>query len=222
VMPCFNEEATVLACCKRVLASPWVKQVLVVDDASTDATTERLATIDDPRVRVLRQEVNAGKGAALRRGFAEAEGPFVVVQDADLEYDPAEYPALLAPFADPAVRVVYGSRIKGSRNFSYSHYYWGGRLVTFLTNLIYGSRLSDEPTGYKIFRRDLLDELKLESDGFEFCPEITAKVLRRKIAIHEVPIEYRPRSFAEGKKIRWHDGIRALQTLLKYRWKRDV
>ena len=146
----------------------------------------------------------------------------VLVQDADLEYDPAEYPALLAPFADPAVRVVYGSRIKGSRNFSYSHYYWGGRLVTFLTNLIYGSRLSDEPTGYKIFRRDLLDELKLESDGFEFCPEITAKVLRRKIAIHEVPIEYRPRSFAEGKKIRWHDGIRALQTLLKYRWKRDV
>lgn len=224
VVPCFNEERSLAELLERVLAAPmgdWDREVLVVDDGSTDgsvAVAERARKERADVIRVLPQGVNRGKGAAVRAGLQAATGDVVLIQDADLEYDPNEYPKLLAPFADPAVHVVYGSRILGSGNRSYNRYYWGGRLVTLATNLIYGCRITDEPTGYKVFRRSVLEKFTLTCDGFEFCPEITAKLLRRGFAIHEVPIAYRPRSFEEGKKINWRDGIIAIWTLLRFRW----
>jgi glycosyltransferase involved in cell wall biosynthesis len=222
VIPCFNEERTLAAAVDRVLAASVAdREILIVDDGSTDRSPQIAAEYAEKHpdvVRSLRLPQNRGKGAAVRTGFAAATGDVVLVQDADLEYDPADYPALLAPFSDPAVVVVYGSRIRGSRRRSYTHYYWGGRLVTLFTNVVYGSSLTDEPTGYKAFRRAVLNSIPLQCDGFEFCSEITAKLLRRRVPIHEVPIAYNPRSFAEGKKINWRDGIVAIRTLLRFRW----
>jgi len=225
VIPCYNEERTLATVLDRVLSAPppeVEKEILIVDDGSKDnsaAIAEALA-LSHPNVFFHRLPQNRGKGAAVRHGIQHATGDVVLIQDADLEYDPNEYPALLAPFAQPLVTVVYGSRIKGSGNRSYNRYYWGGRGVTFFTNLLYGSHLTDEPTGYKVFRRSFLQSIPLECDGFEFCPEITAKALRLGVTIHEVPISYSPRSFAEGKKIGWRDGFAALWTLLRFRWKR--
>ena len=142
----------------------------------------------------------------------------LIVQDADLEYDPNDYAVILDRFTDTGVKVVYGSRILGGGSHSYRRYYWGGRLVTMFANVLYGSHLTDEPTCYKAIRREVLDELELVSKGFEFCPEITAKLLRRGYQIHEVPIRYHPRSFEQGKKISWRDGLIALWTLLRYRF----
>ena len=224
VIPCYNEERTLAAVLERVLAAPpgeVAKEILVVDDGSSDrsvAIAAEFAARHPGVVVSLRQPSNLGKGAAVRAGFAKATGDIVLIQDADLEYDPNDYPALLAPFARPEVMVVYGSRIKGSKNRSYNRYYWGGRAVTLFTNLLYGSHITDEPTGYKAFRRTFLETIPLECSGFEFCPEITAKVLRRGVTIHEVPIAYHPRSFQEGKKINWRDGFAALGTLLRFRW----
>nr|HID13715.1 glycosyltransferase family 2 protein [Anaerolineae bacterium] len=168
-------------------------------------------------LKIVHHEQNRGKGAAIRTALEHVTGDVVITQDADLEYDPREYPRLLAPFEDPAVQVVYGSRnLRRNPRSSWS-FYWGGRLLSWIANLLYGSHITDEPTGYKVFRADLLRSLDLQSDGFEFCPEVTSKVLRRGIEIHEVPISYRPRAFDEGKKINWRDGLWAIWTLLKYR-----
>lgn len=226
VIPCFNEERTLDAVLDKVLQAPPAdveKEILVVDDGSTDdsaAIAQRYVDQFPQTIRLIRQRRNQGKGAALVAGIQHATGDVVLIQDADLEYDPDDYPALLEKFADPDVQVVYGSRIMGSRNYSYHRYYWGGRLITWITNFIYGSRLTDEPTCYKVFRRELLVDLDLQCKGFEFCPEVTAKVLRRGVTIHEVPIHYHPRSFAEGKKISWKDGLVAVWTLMRYRtWK---
>lgn len=226
VIPCYNESKTLAEVLQRVLQAPpadVTKEILVVDDGSKDesvAIAQQFVREFPQTVRLLRQPRNRGKGEAVRRGIAEATGDIVLIQDADLEYDPNDYPALLEKFNDPSVKVVYGSRILGSTNYSYHRYYWGGRLITWATNLIYGCRISDEPTCYKLFRREILCDLELQCRGFEFCPEVTAKVLRRGYKIHEVPIHYHPRSFAEGKKISWRDGLIALWTLLKYRtWK---
>ncbi|MGL4463645.1 MAG: glycosyltransferase family 2 protein [Planctomycetia bacterium] len=226
VIPCYNEEKTLGEVLDRVLTAPPAdvdREIVVVDDGSTDdgaAVAQRYVARHPGVVHLIRLPKNKGKGAALRAGFQSATGDVVLVQDADLEYDPGDYPRLLAPFADPAVNVVFGSRILGSSNRSYSRYYWGGRLVTWVTNLLYGSRLTDEPTGYKVVRRSLLARLPLECDGFEFCPELTALLLRRGETIHETPIQYRPRSFADGKKINWRDGVVALWTLWRLRWRR--
>jgi len=223
VIPCYNEERTLAAVLERVIAAPpadVAKEILVIDDGSRDRSLGIAQEFAErhPGVFAHKQPSNQGKGAAVRAGFEKATGDIVLIQDADLEYDPDDYPALLAPFERPDVLVVYGSRIRGSRNRSYNRYYWGGRAVTFFTNLIYGSHLTDEPTGYKVFRRSFLQTIPLECNGFEFCPEITAKVLRRNVVIHEVPIAYHPRSFEEGKKINWRDGFAALWTLLRFRW----
>jgi glycosyltransferase involved in cell wall biosynthesis len=188
-----------------------------------DGTGERLerlrAAAGGGPLNIVRHPRNRGKGAAVRSGIAAASGDIILVQDADLEYDPRDYTALLAPFDDPAVLAVYGSRNMRPNGRSSFAFYWGGRLLSWVTNVLYGSRLTDEATGYKVVRTALLRDLNLKADGFEFCAELTAKLLRRGIRIHEVPISYRPRSRSEGKKIRARDGWVAILTLLRYRWR---
>lgn len=223
IIPVYNEAGTLEEIVRRVRATGLVDELLVVDDGSADDSAAILARLTDagtPPLRVLRHPRNRGKGAAMQTGLAAVTGDVVLVQDADLEYNPADYPALLAPFADPRVDVVYGSRnLRRNPQSSFS-FYWGGRLLSWVTNLLYGSRITDEATGYKVIRTSLLREMGLERAGFEFCSEVTAKLLRQRVRIHEVPISYQPRSREEGKKIQWSDGLVALQTLLKYRFAR--
>lgn len=221
IVPVYNESRTVGRVLEEILKQPLPvpMEVLVVDDGSTDGTDRALSSLQDPRIRVIRHEHNRGKGASIRTGLEAAAGEIVLIQDADLEYDPADYPRLLEPILREEAQVVYGSRIRKKDNpRSYWRYYWGGRILSWWTNLLYGSSITDEPTGYKVFRTNLLKSLDLQCAGFEFCPEATGKVLRRGISIVEVPISYRPRSIEEGKKIRWKDGAIALWTLLKYRF----
>ena len=220
IIPLYNEESTLAEIIRRVRATGLAHEIIVVDDGSTDGS---LALAEDllqgePPLLVLRHERNRGKGAAVRTGLTAVTGDLVLVQDADLEYDPSDYPALLAPFTDPSVSAVYGSRnLRGNPRSSFA-FYWGGRLLSWIANWLYGSHITDEATGYKVIKTDLLREMGLETDGFEFCPEVTAKLLRRGVAIHEVPISYNPRSWEEGKKIQWYDGLIAIWTLLKYRF----
>ncbi len=195
-------------------------EVIVVDDGSSDAT----ATIAGarPTVTVLSLDPGQGKGSAVRKGIERADGDLILIQDADLEYDPADYPLLLEPVLAGRADVVYGSRILGaqtgrSTGISSLRFYLGGRFLSWLTNLLFGSRITDEPTCYKLVRTRLLHELDLQATGFELCPELTGKLLRKGHQIHEVPISYAPRSIAEGKKIRWKDGVIAILTLLRIR-----
>ncbi|MBI1877057.1 MAG: glycosyltransferase family 2 protein, partial [Chloroflexi bacterium] len=224
IIPVYNEESTLEEIITRVRATGLVDEIIVVDDGSPDhspAILSRLQNSGCPPLRILRHEQNRGKGAAIRTGLAAVTGELVLVQDADLEYDPTDYPALLAPFANPGVKVVYGSRNLRRNGRSSFAFYWGGRLLSVITNLLYGSRITDEATGYKVFCANLLKEIGLEGNGFEFCPEVTGKILRRKIPIYEVPISYYPRTWAEGKKIQWTDGPIAVWNLMKYRFQRD-
>ena len=201
---------------------PVTKQVVVVDDGSTDGTREELRRFAEahPDVELAFHEANRGKGAAIRTGIARARGRHTIIQDADLEYAPSDYVPLLAAAAEHGVRVVYGSRILGGQPYSYRRFYWGGRLVSLAATLLYGRRITDEPTCYKLFDTALLQSLPLREDRFGFCPEVTALVCRRGERIVEVPIHYAPRSVAEGKKIRWQDGLEALWILLRHRFTR--
>lgn len=222
IIPVYNEAATLPQIIERIVEvrlEGVEKEIIVVNDGSTDGTREILHELPSrwPALKIVHHEQNRGKGAAIRTATGHVTGDIVITQDADLEYDPQDYPKLLAPFEDPRVQVVYGSRnLQGNPRSSWS-FYWGGRLVSWVANLLYGADLTDEATGYKLFRADLFRSLDLQSDGFEFCPEATSKVLRRGVEIHEVPISYKPRSFDEGKKINWRDGVQAIWTLLKYR-----
>ncbi len=218
IVPAFNEEATIREALRRVLAVPLSKEVIVVDDASTDSTA-RIAEEFGPPVRVLRQESNQGKGAAIRRALQEATGDIVVIQDADLEYFPEDLPSLVRPFSDPSVQVVYGTRFRPRRPPMRLANYIANRILALAANLLFRASITDEATCYKLFRRELLLSYGLQCRRFEFCPEVTAKTLRRGIRIVEVPIRYRPRTTDEGKKITWKDGFQALWTLLRYRFR---
>ena len=218
VMPCFNETETILEIVARVLASPWTQELVIVDDGSTDGTRDLLAKLDDPRVRVLLQPHNQGKGAALRRGFAEAGAPFVVVQDADLEYDPDDYSELLAPLLADKADVVYGSRFLGGQAHRVL-YFWhsvGNKALTLASNMVTDLNLTDMETCYKAFRRDVLDSFVVEEQRFGIEPEITGKVAAQGWRIYEVGISYSGRTYAEGKKIGWRDGVRAIYCILRY------
>lgn len=224
IIPFYNERDTLAPLLDRVLAVTLPegcgREVLLVDDGSQDGSHEIAADYADrfsDSIRLIAFDTNHGKGHAVRAALAEATGDVCIIQDADLEYDPQDYLRILREYDDPGVTVVYGSRILGSPNRSYHRYYWGGRLVSFVTRLLYGTGITDEPTCYKSFRRDVLNEIELRANGFEFCPELTGKLLRAGHRIVEVPIHYNPRSFDEGKKIRARDGLIALWTLLRIR-----
>ncbi len=218
VVPCYNERATILEVLGRVTASPWVAQVVVVDDGSTDGTRDLLAEHQHDLVTVVLQPENRGKGAALRRGFAEATADYVVVQDADLEYDPAEYGKLLEPLLAGKADVVYGSRFVGGGAHRVL-YFWhsvGNWLLTLVSNMFTDLNLTDMETCYKVFRREVIQSIRIEEDRFGFEPEITAKVARGRWVVYEVGISYSGRTYEEGKKIGLKDGFRALYCIVRY------
>lgn len=226
IIPCFNEESTILELLRRVEAAEIGdvgKQLVIVDDGSTDSTPELLRTHAGAHTLIF-AEHNAGKGAAIRLGLEAVTGDIVIIQDADLEYNPENYADLIAPILAGKSRVVYGSRERNADNRTHSglSYYAGGKFLSALTNLLYGSRITDEPTCYKVFDAALLRDIPLTCTRFEFCPEVTAKVLRRGIDIVEIPIDYFPRKKNEGKKIGLRDGIEAVWTLLKYRFSSQI
>jgi glycosyltransferase involved in cell wall biosynthesis len=220
VVPCYDEEPTVADLLGRVLASPWIAEIVVVDDGSRDATTgivRRIAAGDD-RIRLVEHAHNQGKGAALRTGFTHATSEYVIVQDADLEYDPADYPLLLEPLEAGVADVVYGSRFVSGRPHRVL-YFWhsvANRALTLMSNAFTDLNLTDMETCYKAFRREVIQSITIEEDRFGFEPEITAKVAARRLRVYEVGISYTGRTYEEGKKIGWRDGVRAVVCILKY------
>ncbi|HXY51020.1 MAG TPA: glycosyltransferase family 2 protein [Terriglobales bacterium] len=220
VMPVYNERATLPTVVERVLSVPLDVELICVDDGSTDGSRELLAELvaNHPRMRVLLQPRNTGKGAALRKGIREARGDFVLIQDADLEYDPADYPALLGPLTEGKADVVYGSRFMGSGPHRVL-YFWhslGNWLLTLTSNMLTDLNLTDMETCYKAFRRDVIQAIPLEENRFGFEPEVTVKVAKRNLRVYEVGISYAGRTYEEGKKIGWKDAFRALWCLVKY------
>jgi glycosyltransferase involved in cell wall biosynthesis len=223
VVPVFNERNTLVEILRRMraveLPDGIEREIIVVDDGSSDGTRDVLNQLGDSTVRVVMHEVNRGKGAALRTGLAHATGEFVLVQDADLEYDPEDWPRMLNPVLRGKARVVYGSRFTGERRNMLLLHWIGNRFLSMTTNVLYNTTLSDMETCYKLIERDLVDSMKLHSNRFDIEPEITAKILKRGIRIYEVPISYSGREFDEGKKITWRDGFSALWALVKYRFR---
>lgn len=219
IVPVYNEGDTIGEVLRRVFRaklSGWKKEVIVVDDGSTDGTPGALK-IWEKKCTVICRQKNQGKGAALAVGFEKAQGDIVIVQDADLEYSPNDYLTLLAPFADPRVMVVYGSRFLGPHLSTMYLYALGNKFVTLMTNLLYNTNITDMETGYKVFRREVINGIRISAKRFDFEPEVTAKILKAGFQIYEVPISYFGRKFSEGKKLTWRDGVVALWTLIRYR-----
>ena len=221
-MPVYNEQYTVEDSVKAVLAVGLADELLIVDDGSTDGTRALYPRIQalDPAIRIIEHQKNAGKGAAVRTGFQHASGDILLIQDADLEYDPRDYPTLLRPIEEGRTAIVYGSRFRGGP--TKTRFFWhrvGNKLLTFVTNILYNTILTDMETCYKVFRSDVVRDIPLHAKGFEFEPEITSKVLKRGYRIYEVPISYNGREFEEGKKLNpWREGPKALFYLVKYRF----
>jgi len=223
VVPVFNERNTLVEIIRRMraveLPDSIEREIIVVDDGSEDGTRDVLKQLGDSTVRVIMHAQNRGKGAAVRTGFEHVTGDYVLVQDADLEYDPEDWPRLLAPVLSGKARVVYGSRFTGERRNMLFLHWIGNRFLSLTTNVLYNTTLSDMETCYKLIDRALLDVIDLRADRFDIEPEITAKILKRKVRIYEVPISYTGREVDEGKKITWTDGFSALWTLVKYRFR---
>jgi glycosyltransferase involved in cell wall biosynthesis len=219
IIPAYDERATIAELVARVRALPFAKQLVVVDDGSTDGTSEILESLAGDDLVVVRQE-NAGKGAAVRNGIVWATGDIVVIQDADLEYDPADVPELIQPILDGVADVVYGSRLTGGRP-QRAYLFWhrvGNQFLSLVAGVLYNTTLSDMETGYKAFRGDVLQALRLREKGFGIEPEITGRICRARLRIYELPISYYGRTYDEGKKITWRDGFRALWVLLRVRF----
>lgn len=219
IIPVYNEVAHLEGLLQAVQASPVPKEIIVVDDGSTDGTREKLRSLAPQNdVTIVFHERNCGKGASIRTALEYARGEYIIIQDSDLEYDPRDYPALLRPLQAGRANVVYG--VRPDRPDRGLRFFLGAKLLTHLTNLLYGAGIHDEATCYKVFRRSLLERVKLQCQRFEFCPEVTAKLCRIGERIEEVPISYHPRSAVEGKKIRHSDGWLAIWTLIRYRFAR--
>jgi glycosyltransferase involved in cell wall biosynthesis len=221
IMPVFNERNTVQEILRRVRSvdlGEIVIEIIVVDDASSDGTPDILRLEEDSTVKVFRHPVNQGKGAAIRTGLPHATGDLVIIQDADLEYDPDDYRVLLAPILKKKAEVVYGSRFTGEHRDMLFWHMMGNKFLSLVTNVLYNTTLSDMETCYKLFTRQALEGIEIRSNRFNFEPEITAKMLKKKVRIYEVPISYAGREYEEGKKITWRDGFSALWALIKYRF----
>ncbi|MBI9048206.1 MAG: glycosyltransferase family 2 protein [Anaerolineaceae bacterium] len=221
VIPVFNEQETIVEVVDWVKKTNLIDEIMIVDDGSSDGTREILKQYEsDPQIRVILQLKNEGKGSAVITGIHNATGDLVVIQDADLEYDPNDYAVLLKPFQDdPTTQVVYGTRFSKQRKNDFL--FWNklaNRILTMITNILYFSRLTDMETCYKLFRKELADDMVLHARGFEFEPEFTAKLIKRKIKIKEVPIYFKPRDYTQGKKIKVSDAFKAIWTLIKYRF----
>ena len=218
VIPVYNERETIQDILAAVSATPHRKEIIVVDDGSTDGTRDMLAAMKEENLKIVMHDKNLGKGAALQTGFSNATGEIIIIQDADLEYDPGEYPVLLKPILDGKADVVYGSRFAGhgAHRVLYFWHYVGNRFLTFLSNLFTNLNLTDMETCYKVFTREALAGIVIREKRFGFEPEITAKVAKKKLRIYEVPISYYGRTYEQGKKINWQDGVRAIWCILKY------
>jgi glycosyltransferase involved in cell wall biosynthesis len=220
IIPVYNEVESIQVILKRVQAQKLANEIIVIDDGSIDGTRDVLKKLDGKGgVRVILHEHNKGKGAAVRTGMAVAKGDILLIQDADLEYDPRDIPSLLEPIKEGIADVVYGSRfLGGSHRVAMFWHMVANRLLTFMTNILYNTILTDMETGYKVFRREILDGMVLHANSFDFEPEFTAKILKRKFRIFEVQITFNPRDYTEGKKIKLHDAFEAVWTLIKYRF----
>ncbi len=227
IIPAYNEKNTILEIIKRVKKVKLEKEIIIIDDFSTDGTKELLKKIKDPIINVFFHDKNYGKGHAIRTGIKKSKGEIIIIQDADLEYDPKDYYKLIKPIVEGKTKVVYGTRFprKKEKWFPFFHYfslsnpyYLANKILTTTTDLLYFTDITDEPTCYKVFSSEVLKDINLKCERFEFCPEVTAKIRKKRYKIYEIPISYNPRSTKEGKKIKFRDAIQAMWVLIKYRF----
>jgi glycosyltransferase involved in cell wall biosynthesis len=218
IIPVYNEKETILKILDKVQKVPIEKEIIIIDDGSNDGTTEILKGIKEENIKIIFKDKNDGKGSAIREGLKYVTGEIIVIQDADLEYEPMDWIKMVELIEKKDVDVVYGSRVLGKGKKSSFFFYLGGRILSIISNILYNAQITDEPTCYKMFKKNVIESINLKCKRFEFCPEFTAKVRKKGYKIYEVPISYNPRTIKEGKKIKLKDGIIAIWTLIKYRF----